>query len=74
MMLYLLRSVRNAEIGLIACTADELKQKNKHFSGSAHLVILVICAKIVQTAIKSVIAIKFKYSIKMNSPEIKKIV
>ena len=70
MMLCLLRSVRNAEIGLIACTADKLELKNKHFSGSAYLVILVISAKIVQTAIKSMIAIKFKYLIKMNGPEI----
>jgi hypothetical protein len=70
MIIDLLRSASNAQTGLIGRSADELKLKNEHFSGSAHFVILVISAKIVQTAIKSVIAIEFKYLIKVNGPEI----
>ena len=70
MIIDLLRSVSNAQIGLIGRSANGLRLKNEHFSGSAHFVILVICAKIVQIAAKFVIAIKFKYLIKVNGPEI----
>lgn len=66
MTMYLLRSVRNAEIGLIPLSPDELKLKNEHFGGSVHFVILVISAKIVQTTKKFVIAIKFRWLTDVN--------